>query len=595
MKIKAEKPVIDDAVLDLFGKGFKFDHAKGIAELLKNSVDAYNLEGTTDEQQIMYIYLNVNKNNLVKTIEVIDFVGMNRAKIDAAFKRWFDPNAAKKINQDKKRNIKTLGGHGNGGKFYMREMFKNSILITYREKKLNSFGFNEAKQYGFEENMDNIELSFDEALNHSDLKTNTNLFSEIKGTLFNRKRFTIIRGFQPKSVHRTHYLKGLINKLIVHPQARRIIQHKKVYLVIGQNSKAKRLKIPELSPKKGFEHPFEYICPKLLSFEGEMITMYERNEIKLILYTSKEPLKANKYRGMNSIDFLSDVGVIANYEIEKIGHFRTYVYSEFIYGECFAQVMEDEGYVTNDRNEFTGRTLKTNALLNWVKDCVADLCEMMDESAKKEKKKINLKKTLELNELLNRWKNRFLQKLLRERLAGIGGNLGIDGKDDRGWSVDPNKNRKTKKDSKKRIGNEGDKKIKKASVFPEVRISGEHPDPFSDNDEPFECDPRQPAIYQRPIDFKNGIYWINTSKKIASMIIERERKGAESIRWREYLFQRYIDIIVKEAIYSLSKTDVDMTSDTVMNEIDRVTSEVLDLAAEDLEAFLFDSDYNTYV
>ena len=116
-----------------------------------------------------------------------------------------------------------------------------------------------------------------------------------------------------------------------------------------------------------------------------------------------------------------------------------------------------------------------------------------------------------------------------------------------------------------------------------------HSDPFSSEEVPYELSERHPAIHQRPIDFENGIYWINTSKKIANMILEK--KGPDSIRWREYLFQRYIDIIVKEAIFSLGKTDTDLTSDTVMSEIDRVTSEVLDLAAEDLQSFLFDSDY----
>jgi len=63
------------------------------------------------------------------------------------------------------------------------------------------------------------------------------------------------------------------------------------------------------------------------------------------------------------------------------------------------------------------------------------------------------------------------------------------------------------------------------------------------------------------------------------------------VRWREYLFQRYVDIIVKEAISLLGKNDTDLTSDTIMNEIDRVTSEVLDTAANDLKSFLFDTDY----
>ncbi len=588
MSIKVEKPVIDEAVLDLIGKEFKFDHAKGIAELLKNSVDAYNIEGIPDEQQIIYIYLNLSKNNLIKSIDVIDFVGMNRTKIDAAFKRWFDPNAAKKISADQQHNIKTLGGHGNGGKFYMREMFKSSSLITYRSARLNSFGFNELKQYGFDSKMDNIDVSIEEAVEISELKNNGNLYNEIKNILFERKRFTIVRGLQPKSAHKTNYLKDLINKLIVHPQAKRIIQHKQVYLLIGKHSQSTRLRIPTLLPKKGFEGHFEFVCPQIVNYDGENIKMYLNEQIKLTLFTSEEPLKGSKFRGRNSIDFLSDVGVIANYEISKIGHFRTYVYSEFIYGECYAQVMEDEKYVTNDRNEFIGAS-KTEALLSWTKECIESLCEKMEESAKREKKKINLKKTSELNELLNKWKNRFLQKLIRDRLAGVGNDLGMEGNNEEAWNVDPQKKNQHRKDSQKKIGNEGRDKVKKVNTFPEVRISGMHPDPFSENDEPFDCDQRQPAVYQRPIDFKNGIYWINTSKHIANMILEKS--GPDSIRWREYLFQRYIDIIVKEAIYFLGKTDADFTSDTVMNEIDRVTSEALDLAAVDLNSFLFEEAY----
>lgn len=588
MNINIEKPIIDEAVLDLIGKEFKFDHAKGIAELLKNSVDAYNLEGTPDEEQVIFIYFTLAANSQIKSINVIDFVGMERSKIDAAFKRWFDPNASKKNSQYEQQNIKTLGGHGNGGKFYMREMFDTSCLITYRNNRLNSFGFNEHKQYGFDLSMNDREEEIENAIELSGLRNNNTLFAELKDTLYKRNRFTIVRGIHPKNAYKTNNLKDLINKLIVHPQAKRIIQHKQVYFLSAQSLKSTKLIIPPLSPKKGFENVYEYICPEVIEYDNEKIKMYFDKPIKLLLFTSEEPLKSNKYKGRNSIDFLGDVGVIANYEISKIGHFRTYVYSEFIYGECFAQVMEDEEYVTNDRKEFI-HSNKTDALLDWTKKCIESLCEKMEELVKKEKKNINLEKTSELNELLNRWKNRFLQKLVRERLAGLGDDIGIEGNEEASWNADPLKKVKEKRDTHKKIGNEGGNKIKKANAFPEVRISGMHADPFSDSNEPFECDKRQPAIYQRPIDFKNGIYWINTSKQIANMILEKS--GPDSVRWREYLFQRYIDIIVKEAIYFLGKTDTDLTSDTVMSEIDRVTSEILDLAAIDLSSFLFESDY----
>ena len=131
---------------------------------------------------------------------------------------------------------------------------------------------------------------------------------------------------------------------------------------------------------------------------------------------------------------------------------------------------------------------------------------------------------------------------------------------------------------------------KKNSAFPKVLISGEDLDPFSQDGQTLLCDPRQPAVYQRPIDYKNGIYWINTSKVFAQTILNKN--GAESIRWREYLFQRYVDIIIKEAINTLGKKDVVLTADTVNNEIEKRISDIMDTAIEDLNQFLFESDYN---
>ena len=40
-KIKKIEAIIDaKSALDMFGKSFRFDHVKGLAEWLKNSVDA---------------------------------------------------------------------------------------------------------------------------------------------------------------------------------------------------------------------------------------------------------------------------------------------------------------------------------------------------------------------------------------------------------------------------------------------------------------------------------------------------------------------------------------------------------------------------
>ena len=48
-KITETPHVIDDHLLNIIGNEFKFDHAKGLAEWLKNSADAYNRAGATDD------------------------------------------------------------------------------------------------------------------------------------------------------------------------------------------------------------------------------------------------------------------------------------------------------------------------------------------------------------------------------------------------------------------------------------------------------------------------------------------------------------------------------------------------------------------
>src|SRR5260370_25593365 len=87
---------------------------------------------------------------------------MSKRQIDEAFKRFFDPQAAKKGS--KQATIKVLGGHGNGGKFYMRQMFKTARAITYRDGKMNIFGFNPKHQYGFEEGFEDQKMSFTKAI-----------------------------------------------------------------------------------------------------------------------------------------------------------------------------------------------------------------------------------------------------------------------------------------------------------------------------------------------------------------------------------------------------------------------------------------------
>lgn len=593
MKIIAEPPKVDiDSALDLIGRDFKFDHAKGIAEWLKNSVDAYNLQGTPDMSQIIVIALRIGSNDYVREINVIDFVGMSKVKIDKAFKYWFSPTAAKISNEAVLSQIRTYGGHGNGGKFYMREMFRNSHAITFLEGKINGFGFNENKQYGYSMDLMDRQVDPAEAVQIGQLLEWSIPEKCLRGITEGSHGFTIIQGARPKKSPGTNYKIQLLDKLLQNPQARQLIGHKRIYIQILPNEKLIRLKPPKLEPKPGFKTPVTLSCPQVLEIYDQKVKMVNKNfrePIKLTLHTSTEPLKGQKYKGLNAIDFIGEIGVVASYQIHELGIFAT-GFTDFIYGECVCPIMEDkeEDCVRNDREKFV-ETPRSIALRSWVQACVSDLAQKMENKHREQRRKRDLRQTSNFNKILNSWKDHFIKKMLREQLSGLGEEAGIGGDDQEQAVIGDQSGKGTGRRGRKKVGVTGGSKTQKTPAFPVVLISGQDRDPLSEGDSTFECDPRHPAVHQRPMDVPHRIYWINTSKLMAGLILDRE--SADSPQWRSYLFHRYVDIIIKEAIFQMGKRELTLSPDEVNRTIDDIVSSVLDKAAEDLGEFLLEAGY----
>jgi hypothetical protein len=584
MAIKVQPFVIDVAVLDLIGNEFRFDHAKGLAEWLKNSTDAYLRESVPDAEQVIIVRF-CEHGNAIARIECVDFVGMKKNQIDDAFKRFFDPEAAKK--GAKEANLKTLGGHGNGGKFYMRQMFKSSRAMTYRDGRMNIFGFNEHKQYGFEEGFEDKKMTIAEAMKLAGIDK-LDLPDKVRQHLKNGETgFTVILGDKPVKVKGTTGLKALSDKLIAHPQARRLIDRKPVYVVFNDEPGLHKLTVEKLDPKEGFESPVVIMIPAELVHDGEKIPF---NNVKypfpgrLVLKTSKDPLRAN-LASLNTIDFIGEVGVIGTYRIHELGATRFSGQVEFIYGECECPILEDPDHdcVRNDRQKLLENE-RTGALIEWVREQVEALAEKMETKNKQDRKAQDLKNTSALNEMLNRWKDRFMNQVWTEMFSGQGpaGGSGGDGP-----SGKPGDGKKTGGKSKGGDGQEGGSEKMRKPRFPQVLVSGQDHDPLDPLATiPFSCDPRHPAVYQRTKDVASGIYWINTSRPLAEKVISEYT--ADSPRWREYLFQRYVDIISKEGIYQLGKMSTTLSADDVIRQIDDVTTRVHDQAAKDLNSFLFE-------
>ncbi len=586
MAIKVQPFVIDEAVLDLIGNEFRFDHAKGLAEWLKNSSDAYLRERVPDSDQLIVVRFRESGKNLTQ-IECIDFVGMRKEQIDDAFKRFFDPQAAKK--GAKQANLKTLGGHGNGGKFYMRQMFKTSRAITYRDGLMNIFGFNAQRQYGFE----NRKMTLDEALAKAGinkLPLPTEVMNQLRdGTA----GFTVITGEKPEKVKGTATLKILVEKLIFHPQARRLIERKPIFAVFDDETNLHRLNPPKLDPKEGFEAPIIIEIPPSLPHDGDQMT-FANNKYsypgRLVLKTSKDPLRSN-LSTLNTIDFIGEVGVIGSYRVHELGATRFSGQIEFIYGECECPILEDPGHdcVRNDRQKLL-ETDRSNALLEWVREQVEALAEQMETKNQQERKTQDLKDTSALNEILNRWKDRFMNQVWSEMFAGQGP-AGVSGTELGAGGSGKGEGKDTGGEGKSTEGQEGGSDKVRKPRFPQVLVAGQDHDPLDPlSTVPFTCDPRHPAVYQRTKDVAAGIYWINTSRPLAEKVITEYT--ADSPRWREYLFQRYVEIISKEAVYQLGKMNTTLSADDVIRQLDDVTTRVHDQAAKDLNSFLFQESLN---
>lgn len=593
IKIKPIKTVIHaNNVLNLMGKDFNFDHAKGIAELLKNSIDAYNVNNVPDKNQIIIISVKTSRNDYIKEIKVVDFCGLSKEKIDKGFTYWFSNIAASLTQDGSKSKTKTLGGHGNGGKFYMRQMFKKSFLYTYLRGKLNIFGFNKEKQYGYLGKYCDYRLSPEKAMEISELKELNLPDNIINKIILSEIGFTVIKGISPVKAKGTNYRIKLAEKIINNPQARRLIVRKQIYFQTYPNINWYKLSVPSISPKPGFEEPVIYYCPSVMNVADKKVNMISKNyinPIKLTLYTSAKPLTGIKYHEINRVDFIGELGVIASYNISELGLFSS-AFTEFVYGECNCQIMENpnEDYVKNDRLSFV-KGDRSEILLDWVKSCIQELAKKMENKTTKEKRQNNLKNTANFNKILNTWNKQFLNAIFKKELFGNDNDSGFKGTDEPNPVIGQNQRTRKNKKKERKTGTRGGDDAKKTLSHPSVLISGYDTDPLSSDGNTFDCDPRHPVVYQRPIDVRASIYWINTSKSLARLILSKE--SADSPRWRHYLFQRHLDIIIKEYIFQIGKKEINLDGDEINQKIDEITSDVHDKASADLLDFLFENNY----
>jgi hypothetical protein len=616
---------------------------------------------------------------------------MTRTDIEKAFKRWGDPNAAKRGM--KKTTMKVYGGHGNGGKFYMRQMFKESRFITYKEGLLNIFGFSDNKKYGYAKGYQDKKIAPSDALKFAEIADMPFPQHIKQKVLSGETGFTVVQGIGPEGVKSKFRVTREVDRLKNHPQSHRILLRSNVSVVYNSHSLYGLLKPDELPPLEDFSEPRVIVVPEELKVRHghEVVAVQMANSKyppgRLVLRTSSETLnRGSRFGELNRIDILGEIGVIGSYQLIEMG-VTSFPHAAFIYGEFGpasdgdTSILEDEANdcVTNDRSKLAVNDM-TRALIEWIAGEVDKLANDI-AALDKERQKANQKQiTSRFNDVLNSWKNKHMSKIMSDIFggAGTGGGgvdvppgprpqevtLPLDGFDFKypraeiqvnntqqltlkvcvpetlpiGATIFFSSTNESIQLDVDRVAISSDmlkatpdgrevafvdvqvtghkvdasgtvhatagshhaqvelmviapKESKSGKTFPRVLLSGEV-DPLGIAiGGKLTLGEREPVVYQRPQDVAANIYWINTSSPLASRIYDRFT--FDSPQWRSYLFDRYVDIFIKEAVHELYRKDYEnFNSDAVDQKIAEVVRRVHQSANEDLESFLFDDTFS---
>src|SRR5438132_12928816 len=161
--------VHEEGAIKLICKAFQ-SHESGLPEWLKNSADAYAREDASESKRVIVVIFDYGRRGVTPSISCLDFSGMTSSIIEQNFRIWADPEAA----QRGARSTSIQGGHGNGGKCYMTQMFEDYALIRSVKKGKGNrygvaagsirFGYIPDRQNGRDFHVQNLRVELENAL-----------------------------------------------------------------------------------------------------------------------------------------------------------------------------------------------------------------------------------------------------------------------------------------------------------------------------------------------------------------------------------------------------------------------------------------------
>ena len=285
-------------------------HEDGQPEWLKNSSDQYKRMNWSKSDSIILFLFRTGNTKRESAVACIDFGGMSTADIETKFSEWFDPDAS--VADD---GSVTEGGHGNGGKCYMTQLFSShSYLHTVKNGRASKYGFvggdpqpgyfpNPKEGRGFE--VTDIQAELNITLNEFGLDTSALPAAAIE-SLTKSNGFTAVVGFGAKP-YEHHKLPITLWKesLQGHQQAKAAIEHNRVFLFANGSPllDGNELCLPEIEPLPAAPLPREVEVPALLPHPdtaNQTVDTGSTTGAKLVLRTSKRQM-THKLRSRHTI------------------------------------------------------------------------------------------------------------------------------------------------------------------------------------------------------------------------------------------------------------------------------------------------------
>ena len=535
MKERIETRISPD-LLDTIGRSFKFRHGKGVAEWLKNSLDAYlrsvaqGHERRTGGWPTVLWLMNGGKGKRGTNLAVIDFCGASFDELEKFFLYWGDTAAATLGGRVKAPGI--TGGHGNGGKFYMREMWKDGArFLTWRGGRLSSLvvdnlergstGYWERKNERVTDWRDALRAAFprdDGLISPDDLvgrlaEADPELIEELDDGI---RGFTVVVGRAARQVlssndlvaGRRWHSQRLVDAILDAAQARRPIRELRVDVAVDDGQLRRLATVDVVDDPEWPE--------TTVDLAGDLVGLSQATIGQLAIRKSSERL-VGKLRDRNSVVIL-DRGnnPIGWYPMSELA-VPTTPAVRFLCGELRLDFAGLDELIQNDRERLIPGE-RTIGILEGVADAIVQRLGEIEEAERQRERHARLESAIVLNDSLNQHARKFLQRLEAEVFVDFidtpegggpgpegvgGGRSGKGGGGDGEGSGSGGGEGGGGTDST----SDGSQKHRRPR-FPQVLISGMDHDPASTTDETKQLSKLDPPLYQDDEDRRFNTWWI---------------------------------------------------------------------------------------